>query len=198
MGIQRIDLLVKQDEDGFNSVRTNRILQSGELLVALPNEQTAKGWENSDWLKEMLLKAEQLNIEIWAWWPVFHDAQMAKQFPKYAYHTNKNEIFVDPSVFTIQQRQEELIRKLLNEYNFKGISLDWTRYNDWQQGIDSSLAKQFFDQEGVVLTKKYLQDEYYRARWYELRASVICYPHTYCCANNFYQPLDFFISFFRT
>ena len=55
-GISRIDLLVKQDEDNFKSARTGQTLQSGELLVPLANEKTAAGWENGDWLKEMLAK----------------------------------------------------------------------------------------------------------------------------------------------
>lgn len=43
LGIKRIEILVKQDEDEFKSHRTGQVLQSGELLVALPGEKTAKG-----------------------------------------------------------------------------------------------------------------------------------------------------------
>ena len=130
-GISRIDLLVKQDEDNFKSARTGRVLQSGELLVALPGEKTATGWEDSSWLKELLARAREMKIEVWAWWPCFHDAQMAAAFPDAAYRDARNESFVDAADSRVQARQEELLEKLLETYPFNGVSLDWVRYGGW-------------------------------------------------------------------
>ncbi len=173
-GISRIDLLVKQDEDNFKSLRTESTLQSGELLVALPDEKTAEGWENSDWLKEMLARAKEMRIEVWAWWPCFHDAQMAKMFPGAAYSSQRNETFVDAASPEAQQRQEELLLKLVETYPFDGVSLDWVRWNSWEDGSKGPLGDLFarrwdFDWD----EPNALDTDYLRARWYEARADAL-------------------------
>ncbi len=172
-GISRIDLLVKQDEDNFTSPRTGQTLQSGELLVALPNEKTAAGWEDSSWLKEMLTRARQMGIEVWAWWPCFHDAQMAAAFPDVAYRGSRGESFVDAADGRMQARQEELLSKLLETYAFNGVSLDWVRYSGWMDGSKDSLGQAFSRSEEMPWDKTALQNETDKARWYEVRAAAV-------------------------
>ena len=172
-GISRIDLLVKQDEDNFKSARTGRVLQSGELLVALPGEKTATGWEDSSWLKELLARAREMKIEVWAWWPCFHDAQMAAAFPDAAYRDARNESFVDAADSRAQARQEELLEKLLETYAFNGVSLDWVRYGGWYDGSKGSLGAAFARKNDVTWDAKTLDDESNKALWYEARATVI-------------------------
>lgn len=121
----------------------------------------------------MIQKAAENGIEVWAWWPAFHDAQMARRFPGHTYKTNRGEYLVDPSVPEIQRRQEELLEKLVAEYDFDGISLDWIRYNSWEDGHRGPLAGRFRQQTGQAWDTKLLDDEYYRAQWYQLRAQAL-------------------------
>ncbi|MDQ2659078.1 MAG: polysaccharide deacetylase family protein [Verrucomicrobiota bacterium] len=172
-GISRIDLLVKQDEDDFKSLRTGQTLQSGELLVSLPGEKTAVGWEDSSWLKEFLARAREMRIEVWAWWPCFHDAQMAAAFPDAAYVGARGEHFVDAADPRAQARQEALLDKLLETYDFNGVSLDWVRYGGWLDGSKGPLGAAFSRNEDVTWDAKTLDDESTKARWYEARASAI-------------------------
>lgn len=172
-GISRIDLLVKQDEDNFKSPRTGQTLQSGELLVPLPNEKTAVGWENADWLKEMLAKAKEMNIKIFAWWPCFHDAQMAAEFPDAAYKGQRGEMFVDAGDPRVQYRQEDLLAKLLNTYPFDGVSLDWVRYAGWWDGSDKITGFRFEHLMHFKWGHMTLDSDYNKARWYEFRATAI-------------------------
>ena len=172
-GISRIDILVKQDEDNFRSPRTGKTLQSGELLVNLPGEKTAEGWENSDWLTQMLARAKELNIEIWAWWPCFHDSRMAKAFPQAAYESKRGEKFVDAADPGVQARQEELLAKLLTAYPFNGVSLDWVRYNNWQDGSKGPLGERFARRYSFTWEPDALQNDYTKARWYEIRSTAI-------------------------
>ncbi len=173
LGISRIDLLVKQDEDNFVSPRTGRTLQSGELLVALPGEKTAEGWENSDWLVEMLARAAEMNIEVWAWWPCFHDADAAQRFPAAAYRSQRNEVFVDPAVPGVRERQEELLGKLLKTYYFNGVSLDWVRYNAWSDGLGGPLMERFAREQGFRASADELKSDIWKARWFENRATLL-------------------------
>ncbi len=172
-GITRIDLLVKQDEDNFKSLRTGQTLQSGELLVALPGEKTAAGWENSDWLKQMLARAKTMNIRIFAWWPCFHDAQMAAMFPDAAYQGSRGEAFVDAGDPRAQVRQEELLAKLLDTYAFDGVSLDWVRYSGWWEGCDKLTGMAFERLMNFKWGRITLGNDYNKARWYEFRADAI-------------------------
>lgn len=173
LGVTRIDVLVKQDEDNFNSRVTGRTLQSGEMLVALPGETTAEGWENSDWLVQMLARAKELDIEIWAWWPVFHDAQTGALYPDAQYSAGDGSIFVDASVSGVQRRQEELLRKLLQTYEFDGISLDWLRYDNWMDGTQGPLAERFHAITGKRPNKETMQTPAERAIWGNLRETAI-------------------------
>ncbi|MDQ6764695.1 MAG: polysaccharide deacetylase family protein [Verrucomicrobiota bacterium] len=172
-GISRIDLLVKQDEDDFKSLRTGETFQSGELLVALPGEKTAAGWEDSKWLEEMIARAREMNIEIWAWFPCFHDAQMAAAFPDIAYRGSRGEHFVDAADPRAQARLEELLGKLLDTYDFAGVSLDWVRYSAWPDGANGPLGAAFARKQDIAWTPTTLDNETLKARWYEMRASAI-------------------------
>ncbi len=173
LGIRRIDLLVKQDEDHFQSPRNGDTLQSGDLLVPLPGEQTAKGWEDASWLREMFTAAKQRGIEIWAWWPCFHDADAAARFPAAAYSSSRDERFVDPADPRVRERQEQLLEKLLDTYPFSGVSLDWLRYEGWQSGSKGPLGQRFARAYQFQWGPEALDSEYRKARWYELRARTI-------------------------
>ncbi len=173
LGIRRIDLLVKQEEDQFQSQRTGRTLQSGELLVPLPGEKVAEGWEDPTWLKEMLLAAKAARIEVWAWWPCFHDAQAAERFPAAAYSNVRGEKFVDPGFPEVRDRQAELLAKLLAEYDFDGVSLDWVRFDGWSSGQGSPLAEQFSREMGKGWKEDLLKNDSIRARWYEARSKLL-------------------------
>lgn len=173
LGVQRVDILVKQDEDNFKSARTGEILQSGELLVPLPGEQCAKGWENADWLVSMLKQAKAKHIEVWAWWPCFHDAQAASRYPEAAYTNSRGERLVDPSVTGVTERQSELIGKLLATYAFDGVSLDWLRYDGWNAGSIGPVGQEFAVQYNFQWSANALENDYTKARWYEARARVL-------------------------
>lgn len=171
--IQRIDLLVKQDEDEFKSPRTGATLQSGDLLVPLPGEKTAPGWEDGSWLREMLKRAKEKHIEVWAWWPCFHDSHAAALFPQAAYTNKRGERFVDPAFAEVRERQSALLAKLLENYEFNGVSLDWVRYDNWTAGLKGPLAAQFKRQYGFDCTPEELDIGYSKARWYDARARLI-------------------------
>ena len=174
LGVHRIDLLVKQDEDNFTSERTGQTLESGELLVPLPGETCAKGWENADWLKEMMLEAKKKNIQIWAWWPCFHDSEAAKRFPNAAYTSKRGENFVDPAFPGVRERQEELLSKLLTAYPFDGVSLDWVRYEGLYAGKNGPLANHFqYQYPTFQWSDTALENNYSKARWYEVRAKLL-------------------------
>ncbi|MDQ6625914.1 MAG: polysaccharide deacetylase family protein [Verrucomicrobiota bacterium] len=172
-GISRIDLLVKQDEDNFQSPRTGAVLQSGELLVALPGEKTAAGWENSDWLRDLLARAKELNIKVFAWFPCFHDAQLAAAFPDASYESARHEKFVDAGSPLVQNRIDELLTKLVETYPFDGVSLDWVRWNSWSDGVSGPLGHDFIRRWDRDLKPEDLQNDYTKARWYELRANTL-------------------------
>ncbi len=171
--IQRIDLLVKQDEDNFHSVRTGETLQSGDLLVPLPGEKAARGWEDATWLREMLAKAKEKKIEVWAWWPCFHDSTAAELFPAAAYSNKRDEHFVDPAFNEVRERQSVLLSKLLAEFPFDGVSLDWVRYDNWNAGIKGPLGAQFERQHNLTWSPETLENGYTKARWYEARARLL-------------------------
>lgn len=173
LGIRRMDLLVKQDEDNFKSPRTGRTLQSGEMLVPLPGEKVAEGWEDPSWLKEMLPAAKAAGIEVWAWWPCFHDAQAAARYPAAAYTNTRSEHFVDPGFPEVRARQAELIAKLLEEYDFDGVSLDWVRFDGWSSGQGSPLAAQFSREVGEDWKDNPLKSDSIRARWYDARSRLL-------------------------
>jgi peptidoglycan/xylan/chitin deacetylase (PgdA/CDA1 family) len=172
-GVSRVTLLVKQDEDHFISPRTGCTLQSGELLVPLPGEITAKGWEDATWLKEMLEYARELHIDVWAWWPCFHDAQASTLFPQAAYSNVKGEQFVDPGFPEVRARQSALIAKLLQTYAFDGISLDWVRFDKIEAGRAGPLGAEFTRKYGYTWDDNTLKNGYAKARWYELRAKAL-------------------------
>ncbi|MEQ1576371.1 MAG: polysaccharide deacetylase family protein, partial [Hyphomicrobium sp.] len=164
---------VKQDENGFVSARTKRTLQSGELLVSLPGEKTAEGWENSDWLVELLDRARTLGIEVFAWYPVFQDATMAHDFPDHVYTGKDKEAFVDPAIPAVRARQETLIRKLVSAYPFDGVALDWIRYNARTDGGKGPLAERFTVLTGQSWTPELMAKPLERAIWDDLRAETI-------------------------
>ncbi len=172
-GVVRIDILVKQDEDNFESQRTGRTLQSGELLVALPGESTTQGWENSDWLVEMLARAKEMGIEIWAWWPVFHDSLAAAEFPEARYIGGDGSVFTDAAHPGIRARQARLLKKLLDTYAFDGVSLDWLRYDNWLDGGTGPLADTFQARTGRSPDRDGLDDPAARAIWGGLREKSI-------------------------
>ncbi len=172
-GITRVDLLVKQDEDHFHSERTAAMLESGELLVPLAGEKTATGWEDATWLREMLATAKAKKIQVWAWWPCFHDAQAAALYPQAAYTNKAGEQFVDPGYPEVRTRQSALIAKLLDTYGFDGVSLDWVRYDGWQAGSKGPLGDEFTRQYGFKWDPATLEDGYAKARWYEMRAKML-------------------------
>lgn len=172
-GISRITLLVKQDEDHFTSLRTGATFESGELLVSLPGEITAKGWEDSSWLKEMLNTAREMHIAVWAWWPCFHDAQAAALFPKASYSNARDEHFVDPGFPEIRDRQSTLIAKLLQTYAFDGVSLDWVRFDQMDAGKAGPLGAEFTRSYGYNWDESTLKNGAAKARWYELRAKLL-------------------------
>ncbi len=173
LGISRVDVLVKQDEDNFHSVRTGQTLQSGELLVALPGEKTAAGWENSDWLKEMLARAKEMKIDVWAWFPCFHDSRLAEQFPRATYQSVRGEKFADAANPEAQTRLETLLAKILGTYAFDGVSLDWLRYNSWEDGSRGPLGDAFARRYQFTWEPGALANDYTKARWYEARATAI-------------------------
>lgn len=173
LGISRIDILVKQDENNFTSERTHRNLVSGEFLVDLPGESTAEGWENSDWLVEMLARGKQLGIEIWAWWPTFQDAQLARMYPDDAYPSADGSVFLDPAVEGVRRRQEELLRKLAKNYAFDGISLDWLRYDKLEDGRRGPSAERFLALTGKPWSARLMHEPLARAVWNDLRAAAI-------------------------
>ncbi|MGL4397332.1 MAG: family 10 glycosylhydrolase, partial [Hyphomicrobium sp.] len=172
-GITRIYLLVKQDENDYQSARTKRTLKSGELLVALPNETTAEGWENSDWLKEMLTKAHADGIEVFAWYPVFQDAVLARDFPDHVYTGTGKEAFVDPALPAVRARQDALIAKLIAAYPFDGVALDWVRYNSRADGSKGPLAERFQALTGQPWSEDAMKQPLARATWDDLRAEVV-------------------------
>ena len=174
--IRRIDLLVKQDEDHFQSRRTGQSLQSGELFVPLEGEPVAEGWESDEWLKQMIGKADELGIDIYAWWPCFHDFTSNKIFPEAGYSIkvkDSTEHFVDPAYSEITDRQKMLLFKLLETYDFDGVSLDWVRYGNWKAGSDGPLGEDFALQYGISWEDDPLKIPYLRGRWYEARAKLI-------------------------
>ncbi len=172
-GVTRIYLLVKQDENTYVSARTGETLRSGELLVALPGEVTAKGWENSDWLVEFLARAKASGIETFAWWPTFQDAVMAEQVPGHVYTGKDGEAFVDPAVPAARVRQQALLAKLIAAYPFDGIALDWIRYNDRDDGAAGPLARRFEAEMGRKWSAEAMAEPLARAVWDDLRAKVV-------------------------
>ena len=133
-GIGRIYLLVKQDENQYVSARTGQTLASGELLVALPGETTAAGWENSDWLVEMLARANTLGIEVFAWWPLFQDAVMAKDF-RTTSMPGRGTIDLSTRRSRASARGRSSFSKSSSPpIRSTGSALDWLRYNERDGG----------------------------------------------------------------
>ncbi len=114
-----------------------------------------------------------MKIEVWAWWPCFHDAQMAAAFPDAAYRGVKGESFVDAADARVQARQEELLAKLVDTYAFNGVSLDWVRYGGWADGSKGPLGAAFARDQDVTWEATTLEEDSTKARWYEARATAI-------------------------
>jgi hypothetical protein len=172
-GVGRIYLLMKQDENQFESERTERTWSSGELLVPVEGRAAAPGWENSAWLDEMLPRARAYGIEMHAWWPCFQDALAAAKMPYSARPGDKHDIFVDPAFPDVGANVAIQLHALLDRYPFDGIALDWLRYNERAGGSTGPLARKFAVLSGRPWSQEALMDPQMRALWDDLRASTI-------------------------
>ena len=172
-GIHRIYLLIKQDENNYESSSTARLLKSGELLVPLDGHGTAEGWEDPAWLDEMLKKAASFDIQIHAWWPLFQDAIAAAKFPHARYAGNNHDVFVDPAYDEVRAFQARQLRALLKRYPFDGVALDWIRYNSRPDGANGPLGERFALLTGMQWTADAMADPMARAVWDDLRAREI-------------------------
>ncbi len=169
-GIQRIYLLVKQDENNYTSEKTGRVLRSGELLLPVSGEPLADGWENADWINELLARAATYGIEIHAWWPCFQDSVAASKFPHAHYGGEQQDAFVDPAFVEVRNRQMVLLKELLGRYPFNGVALDWIRYSARADGADGPLRMRFEELTGTEWSKEAMADPLLRASWDDLRA----------------------------
>jgi Polysaccharide deacetylase/Glycosyl hydrolase-like 10 len=172
-GVGRIYLLMKQDENRYESVRTSRTWISGELLAPLPDVAAAEGWEDPAWLDEMLSRASSYGIEVHAWWPCFQDAAAAGSMPNASYPGGTTEVFLDPAYPEVGDYQKKLIRKLLKRYPFDGIALDWLRYNDRSNGSAGPLGEKFAEAAGMPWSKEAMSDPLARAIWDDMRAQTV-------------------------
>ena len=99
-----------------------------------------------EWLRQMISRADDPGIDIYAWWPCFHDFVSKKIFPEAGYSIRgkiSTEHFVDPAYPEVTDRQKMLLFKLLEKYDFDGVSLDWVRYGNWKAGNDGPLGEDF-------------------------------------------------------
>jgi hypothetical protein len=172
-GIGRIYLLVKQDENNFASDATGRTLRSGEMLAPVADGSTAEGWGDPSWLDEFLVRAESYGIEVHAWWPCFQDAIGASKMPNAGYAGEGNDIFLDPARAEVCAYETKLLQALLQRYPFKGVALDWLRYNDRPNGAKGPLAERFHNMTGIEWSKEAMAEPLARATWDDLRARTV-------------------------
>ena len=67
-----------------------------------------------------------------------------------------------------------LITKLLENYPFDGVSLDWVRYEGWSAGSSGPLGVKFTQKyPGFKWSPTALDNDYSKARWYEMRAQLL-------------------------
>jgi hypothetical protein len=111
-GVGRVFLLMKQDENEFESTRTERTWHSGELLAPLPGGNVGEGWEDPAWLDEFLPRAREYGIEVYAWWPCFQDAVAAAKLPHARYSGQTSDVFLDPAYPEVRDYQAKLLRGL--------------------------------------------------------------------------------------
>lgn len=172
-GIRRIYLLVKQDENNYESEKTGRTMKSGELLAPIEGHAAAQGWEDPAWLDELLARAASYDIEIHAWWPLFQDAVAAAKFPHARYAGLKEDVFVDPAYDDVRDFQAKQLKALLKRYPFNGIALDWIRYNSRPDGAKGPLGERFAALTGQQWSPASMADPLARAAWDDLRARQI-------------------------
>jgi Polysaccharide deacetylase/Glycosyl hydrolase-like 10 len=172
-GVVRIYLLMKQDENEYESGRTERTWHSGELLAPLPGGVVGEGWDNPAWLDEFLPRAREYGIEVHAWWPCFQDAVAAAKMPHARYAGQQSDVFLDPAYPEVRYYQAKLLRALLERYPFDGVALDWLRYNERANGSDGPLAAQFAGLAGKPWSQEAMAEPNLRAMWDDLRAREV-------------------------
>jgi Polysaccharide deacetylase/Glycosyl hydrolase-like 10 len=172
-GVGRIYLLMKQDENQFESSRTGRTWNSGELLAPLPGGVVGEGWDNPAWLDEFLPRARQYGIEVHAWWPCFQDAVAAAKLPHARYKGQQTDVFLDPAFPEVRDYQSSLLRALLERFPFDGVALDWLRYNERSNGAAGPLAAQFAGLAGKPWSPEAMAEPQLRAMWDDLRAREV-------------------------
>ncbi|MCW2957024.1 MAG: family 10 glycosylhydrolase, partial [Thermoleophilia bacterium] len=172
-GIRRIYLLIKQDENNYQSGATGRKLRSGEMLLPFTDGNVAAGWEDPAWLHEMLARARSFGIEIHAWWPCFQDAVAADLLPEARYAGGENDVFLDPAFPEVGLYQARRLQSILEKYPFDGVALDWLRYNDRADGSAGPLAADFRNLSGRAWSKELMAEPLARATWDDLRARTI-------------------------
>lgn len=172
-GVRRIYLLIKQDENNYQSEATGRKLRSGEMLAPIADGSVAVGWANPEWLYEMLALGKNLEIEIHAWWPCFQDAVAADVLPEARYAGDKHDVFLDPAFQDVGFYQAKRIQSLLDTYPFDGVALDWLRYNNRPDGSTGPLAEEFRNLTGEDWSKELMTEPFAQAMWDDLRARRI-------------------------
>ncbi|MBD3352220.1 MAG: hypothetical protein GF364_12095 [Candidatus Lokiarchaeota archaeon] len=130
-GISRVSLLVKQDEDALDeSDLSDNPIASGSLYYNESEYDFALPDINYDILNSVLSCAHDLDLEIYAWIPLFRDFTARTYNSSWALEgTGDATYFIDPQYEEARAYELSIIEEIL-AYDIDGIRLDYLRYCD--------------------------------------------------------------------
>ena len=176
--VTRINLLVKQDEDGS--------IASGQVFYRSAIAPSASGYANFDVLQAMLDASKAHNIRVRAWIPQFHDQVAAKLQPAWQMMaasqgrvapytgTRNQEYFVNPLHPEVQAYELSLIQEVTRRYPVDGVMLDWIRFDNYNMDLSDTTRQQYLARFQVdPLTLDFSKPSAALSQWNDYRTDGI-------------------------
>jgi hypothetical protein len=176
--VTRINLLVKQDEDGS--------IASGQVFYRSAIAPSAPGYTNFDVLQAMLDASKAHNIRVRAWIPQFHDQVAAKLQPAWQMMaasqgrvapytgTRNQEYFVNPLHPEVQAYELSLVQEVTRRYPVDGVMLDWIRFDNYNMDLSDTTRQQYLARFQVdPLTLDFSKPSAALSQWNDYRTDGI-------------------------
>jgi hypothetical protein len=97
--------------------------------------------------EHLIQTAQNQGFEVWAWLPIFNDPLMWQNGPESfklkPISQNADEKMVSPANTEVRKWELQRILEIARRFNVKGIAVDWFRYTDDAQPIDSEAQSEF-------------------------------------------------------
>lgn len=153
--IEILSILVRTVDDNFDR---------GAMMYSstLPNTHSyncGSGQWNDSKLQYLINKAHSAGLKVYAWFPVFNDADLWDAYPEYRLQpVNYSELptgkFCSPANTNVRNRELACINEFMNTkgFGFDGIRLDYLRYQSEDQDQSTYAANEYMSLYGKNIT----------------------------------------------